>query len=231
MKKVLIVVGLGMGLVFGAKAQPSPYGHAVQSFMNSYCRSITISNNPVGVTNLNSLGAIGSFVAGAGTNTWGTTFTNSYGLSCLVTNNAALTNSQATFENLNLFTDVELFPGSSRETLFLNNTVAAVATNTLGTIQIRLVGQSGANSAVNFTFTPLYDGTNEPTTPSGEAFTVGVTAVTTTPVCVVTNLPNRFAGARKLRLRCAANTDVDATSKVDLLQCVFVGFPPSQVQR
>ncbi len=236
MKKIYsFVLGLAL-LVLGAQA----WGQAgsgtypqwgYQSFINPYCNSITVSNKLMGVSNLLSTWKYGSAKAmtatnvtsGLGTNYWGISFTNLYGQSCFVTNNAVLTNTFGTFEDLNLLQDVKLWtdrtgmPGVWPYLLRDSNSFASVF--------IKLAGTSGANSAVNFYFVPLVDGTNE-VTQAGEEWVVGVTATTTTPVSIYTNVPNKFIGVRGFRLRAINNTDVDATSRVDLYNCALIGFGP-----
>lgn len=213
--KKLLTLGL---LALALSSQAQLIRHSVQPFVNA--TSITVSNN-LSVTNLNSTTSVGS--VGAGTNVWGTTFTNYAGTACLVTNNAALTNTYGTFENYNLLGSVWLWEGRSH--VPQNTWYSTNVPTTIGSVMIKLVGQSGANSAVNFTFVPLPDGTNEATA-AAETWVVGVTANTTTPVVIYTNIPSRFIGCAKLRLRSVLNTDTDATSKVDVQACALVGFPP-----
>jgi len=215
MKKLLLIVGLVLGLVSVSQAQLQR--HVVQSFINA--TSITVSNG-LSVTNLQSLLTQGS--VGPGTNIWGITFTNYSGVAVMVTNNAAVTNTIFTYENYNLLGAAHLWENATHVVQALANSTNGPTYNS---VMIKLIGQSGANAAVNFTFVPLPDGTNE-VTASGDTWVVGVTANTTTPVCIFTNIPARFIGCAKLRLRSVLNTDTDATSKVDILSCGLVGFPP-----
>ncbi len=90
----------------------------------------------------------------------------------------------------------------------------------------RLVGQSGANSAVTFTFVPVYDGTNEATA-AGDVYTVAVTA--TGASMVVTNTPvplYKWPGCKSIRLRGIVNADTDASSQVNVQAVQLNGFIP-----
>lgn len=214
MKKILLILGLVSSMV---SAQAQVQRHLVQSFINA--TSITVSNT-VSVTNLLSLATQGS--VGPGTNTWNITFTNYAGVAEVVTNNASITNTIFTYENYNLLGSAFLWEGATHAAQALSNSTNGP---TYSSVMIKLIGQSGANAAVNFTFVPLPDGINE-STASADTWVVGVTANTTTPVCVFTNVPARFIGCAKLRLRSVVNTDTDATSKVDILNCALIGFPP-----
>lgn len=230
MKKQILYFALLLGLAESSWCQ-SGSGRGpqwnYQSFLSPDVVSITVSNTPLGVTNLNSTAANGASPAGSGTNTWGTTFTNLLGAASMVTNNASLTNTFGTYESFNLLQDANLW--TDRNGTFvqmpLNIAAATTVSNSLGCIFIKLIGQSGANAAVNFIFCPSPDGTNETCTAT-DIFTVGVTATTTTPASIVTNLPNKWVGIRKLRLRSITNTDTDATAKVDILNCALLGYGP-----
>lgn len=95
------------------------------------------------------------------------------------------------------------------------------------TMNIHLAGGgSGANSAVNFTFAPVFDGVHEATA-SGDRWTVGVTASTTSAVNVSTNVPMwKWPGCKLLRLETIVNTDTDASSQVTVDGLSLNGFVP-----
>lgn len=107
-------------------------------------------------------------------------------------------------------------------------------------IFIRLVGQSGANSAVQFRFIPVPSAYN-PITGKGpdftyedidsavtaDAFTISLTATTTTEVHSRTKLDmRRFAGCAGIMLQAVINGDADASSRVDVLECTLNYFSP-----
>lgn len=89
-----------------------------------------------------------------------------------------------------------------------------------------LTGGSGANSAVNFTFAPVFDGVHEATA-AGDRWTVGVTANTTSQVNLSTNVPMwKWPGCKFLRLETIVNTDTDASSQVVVDGISLNGFVP-----
>lgn len=206
MKKLFLIVATALLVGFGAKAQ----NFNVQSFLavSSICPS-----NTIGITNLSS-------TVSTGTNQVGIVFTNLAGTRVVV--NA----SNAPF---NLLKTLELRP--DREARY--PILGWAGTNTLQNWQqsqyslfIKLTGQSGANSAVTFVFAPVCDGENESTT-AGDLWQVAVTANTTTPVTLVTNVPlYKWMGCKGLRLRSVTNGDADASSRVDVTQCVLTSWTP-----
>jgi hypothetical protein len=218
-KKSLLVLSLlsftACALAQGTFAPPK---HVFKSFLADKICSLNVSNAVLGVTNLLTKN-------GHQTNEWGVVFTNCVtGSRSMVTNYAAITNTAATLEYFNLLSDVELWADR-------NGSGAPVGTwttltNTPYSVFVRLVGQSGANAAMTFVFTPLFDGTNE-TTVAGQDFAWAVTANTTTEVCLVTNIfDTRFQHAKKIRCRSISNADTDATSTVTILSLGLVGFQP-----
>jgi hypothetical protein len=83
---------------------------------------------------------------------------------------------------------------------------------------IRIVGQSGANSAVVFTFVPVPDGDTD-TTAAADVWKVSITANGAIPVTLITNIPSsKWFGCKALRLQTIVNADVDASSRVDVLK-------------
>lgn len=225
MKKLILALVATIATVLSATAQD----HFTRSFIAPSVYSLNVSNGIQGITNLNSTSTLLGSVGGGGTNVWGCVFTNGLGNRVMVTNYADITNTPLTFESFNLLQDVSLWPdrNGSGTILHPGGAPSVYTTNTYFSIFIRLVGQSGANAAVNFVFSALPDGVNECTTGGSHIFTVGVTANTTTPVTIMTNFPaNYFVGAKKLRLRSIANADTDATSTVTVLNCAVVGFQP-----
>lgn len=113
--------------------------------------------------------------------------------------------------------------------MFIAPTNQAYASGYLGTWNIAvhiLSGGSGANSAVNFTIVPVPDGVHESTI-SGDQFSFGVTAVTTSEVTLFTNAPAyKWAGCKSIRLKTAVNTDTDASSQVVVDSVTLNGFIP-----
>jgi hypothetical protein len=180
--------------------------------------SITVSNT-LGYTNLLS----NASAPGTGfttTNIVGLPYTNLIGTQVIVagTNFDQFTTDVPLWYNRNGDLPVT-FPGYTNGTVDVPIGAASITIHLTG-------GGSGANSAVNFVFAPVCDGLNE-TTISGDRFTVGVTAVTTSAVTVTTNVPVwKWPGCKSLRLRTITNTDTDATSSVTVGSVTLEGFVP-----
>lgn len=206
MKKRLTIL-FGLALVYGASAQTI----RVQSFLNGQSLSCSNIAQP---TNLASIGVIT-------TNAVSLQFTNFQGTRLI----ADGTN----YETRNPFKDVSLV--SDRDGRYAALTWAN--TNTLQNWQqspfslaIKVLGQSGANSGVTFSFYPLVAGSNEINAASTR-WDVGVTANTTTPVTLLTNVPMYlWMGADSLRCVRAVNADTDASSRVDVLELDLTGPVP-----
>lgn len=199
MKKIIIAVGLALG-VLSSQAQNFESG---TFFRNATTLSVS---NVANITNLLSS-------TSAGTNTLGTLWTNLNGTQIVV--------AASTTNRVNLLGSVEI-PPTDRNGNYPPLLLAG--TNTLNNWQpspynlfIKLVGQSGANSAVTFEFTPVYNG-NVEATDAASLWIVSVTANTTTAVTLATNVPlYKWMGAKSLRCRAISNADTDASSRVDIL--------------
>jgi hypothetical protein len=228
------LLALSVLVAYGQAGSGAAVQWGYQSFITPMANSVTVSNKFMGITNLLSLQINGAAIPNRATNStgayatnvWGTSFTNNMGLSSMVTNNAALTNTFGTYETLNLLQDVNLYPDrNATRSAFWPSVVVTALSNSVGAVYIKLIGQgSVADSAVNFYFTPLPDGTNEVSI--NEEFVVGVTATGLYPASIYTNVPNRFANCRGFRLRAVDNTDTTAASRIDLLRCGFISFGP-----
>jgi len=212
MKKLLVSVWVMVGLLT-ATAQNFESQNLLS--VSSICVSNTIN-----VTNILSASV------GAGTNVDGTIWTNLAGVRVIAATTTS-TNSisgviTTNASKVNLFKDISLAALVDREGRF--PALAWAATNTLQNWQqspaslfVKLNGQSGANSAVTFVLTPVPDGVNE-STAAADLWSFSVTATTTTPVTLLTNLPlYKWMGCKTLRLRSVTNGDTDATSRVDIL--------------
>ncbi len=201
----------------------SAQDHYVRSFIVPQVSSLIVSNKTYGITNLNSKLTLGG--VGAGTNTWGTAWTNTSGTFVYVTNNAAITNTSATFESYNILQDAPLWTDKLAQPLNMSQAPGG-SSNAFGSILIRVVGATGKTSTLNFIFVPVPDGTNEVTAAANQ-FTVGVACNDVTPVVITTNLPSSFMiGARKLRLRTITNVDTSGSANAIVTHCALVGFSP-----
>lgn len=210
MKKTLSVLLFTMFVSFGVEAQQF---HSI-SFLSANISSLNVSNK-LGITNLLST------ALGVTTNAPGIVWTNSANVS----NNVASADTTQFLQDIPLWSDRN---GQIPCVLVATNTGVYDSGYLSGanlTISIAL-GGSGANSAVNFVFVPVMDGAHESTT-SGDAWTVGVTASTTSRVTISTNAPlYKWPGCKALRLKTITNTDTDASSQVTLDTIVLNGFVP-----
>lgn len=166
-----------------------------------------------------------------GTNIAGTTFSNYTAAGAL---QLAIVSSN--YSSLNFMADVPLWSDRNGRwygvTTNADSTVAG--TDTPMILSISLVGGSGANSAVTFTFAPVYD--NQPlangligrhSTVAAEQWAVAVTATTTTAITTGVPVPAyRWPGARALRLLRIVNADTDASSQVIVYDCSLNGYRP-----
>lgn len=217
MKKLIF---LSMLVASSAMGQQFKY----QSFLNESALTIT---NTIQATNLASIGA---------------TTTNVVGL--IITNFQGTRVIAAAGDTHNAFLDVQLWGERNSGTPpFYFATGTNVLQNWIPSPQsvyVKLVGQSGANSAVTFVIYPIVEdisltvgGTNsiiagiKEINAAANTWTFAVTANTTTPVTLITNVPaNLFIGAKGLRMNRIVNGDTDATSNVTIQDCALVGFMP-----
>lgn len=216
MKKLLSIIAV-LGLAISLQAQPfqSP------SFLTVPAVYVT---NILQITNvsLNNL---------YGTNIAGTAFTN-------ITSTGAqvLTVVNSNYSTLNFCADVPLWADRNGRWYgtYTNADSSIAGTDTPMILSISLVGGSGANSAVTFTFAPVYD--NQPlpsgligrhSTVAAEQWAVAVTATTTTAITTGIPVPAyRWPGARALRLLRIVNADTDASSQVIVYDCSLNGYRP-----
>ena len=200
MKHLLALLGLILPLAVTAQNFLS------QDFLN--VRSVQVTNG-IGATNLNSFGV-------AATNFNGIVYTNLAGtrLETGTTNNT-----------FNLFKDAQLWADRNGRPFMGIETNNMVSTSP-GSVFLKLVGGSGANAAVTFVFRPVVDGQNE-STAAADTWSVALTATTTTPVTLRTNVPfYLWPGCKGLRLRSIVNGDTDASSGVFVQECSLNGFLP-----
>ena len=250
MNKTIASIGVATATVFSALTAKADW--VAESFLAPGVTSICVSNdaaaNGVGYTNLLSVAAVGG--VGRGTNAPGTMWTNFnqfstvasnkpgtqiivtnggyYLFAYLGSNNGFFSATNAVdYTKQNLLQDVDLWVDrEGRATPIFPQ--ASITTNIIsyGQIGVKIVGGSGANSAVTFRFMPLLDGTNQSTT-AGDLISVTATANTTTPVITYTPLQaQKVIGARRLRLVDISNADADASSSVQVLGVWFSGWRP-----
>ena len=198
MKNLLVVALVALASALSAKAQ-----HLSQSFLVQ--RSIHVTNT-IPITNLVSFPGM--------TNILGTVYTNGAGTRLEVTNAG---------NTVNLLRDVSLWADRNGVPFARSDTNRYDGPATLF---IKLQGGSGANAAVTFVFTPIWDGATPPLV-TGDDWSVAVTAVASAQTTLATNAPfYRWPGAKNLRLKSIVNADTDASSGVFVNQCSLNGFVP-----
>lgn len=184
--------------------------HVTKSFLGPSVASITVTN-AIGLTNF-----------------YGQTYkTNIVGI--IYTNTAGTKVTTAAGNTTPILGQVDL-PVLRDNPLLSANYVTGV-TNVMqdlapanSTLTIRLVGGSGANTAVVFRFVPAPSGTFA-TTAAGDVWSVSITPNTTTAVTVDTPVPlYRWPGVKTLRLLDVTNPDTDASANVWILNCELNGF-------
>jgi hypothetical protein len=216
MNKTISLITLCLAFAFSAPAQ----NFLSQSFINPSVRSIEVSNTLYGVTNL---------LSGTGTNVDGNRWTNNFGTRIMATNTVpAGQYFPLLVDHVTLYPDKmgSYMPFANTNTIPGNGSAASTWSPSTHNLFIKMVGGSGANAAVTFIFAPVCDGVNE-CTAAADVFSVALTATTTTPVTLITNLPTyRWMGCKGLRLRSIHNADTDASGQVYIQNVSLNGFVP-----
>lgn len=211
MKKFLSILLL-VGSTFSIFGQQFKF----QSFLNEF--SLTVSNT-FAFTNLSSIGVLTTNVTGA-------IYTNFQGTRVICTN----ADTHNSFVDIPLWTDRNgNWPAVQYTPMYTN--VVATYQDYPQSVYVKLIGQSGANSAVTFVAFPIvFDdktGTTKEINAAGTTWTFAVTANTTTPVTLLTNVPaHLWRGAQGIRINRVVNGDVDATSNATILDLALVGWVP-----
>lgn len=210
MKFSKTLLGLLAMLVLPAVTALAQAEHRSQSFLNVQAVYLTNLYNP---TNLATAGT-------ATTNIVGLTMTN-FGarVTCDGTNNA----------RVNPFKDVQLWAmtdGRGAWSEGSTNGTGILYNQSFASISVTWTAGSGANTAIPFVVTPLFNGRNEATSTADE-WTFAFTPTASATQTLTTNVPlYRWPGAAKLRLRRAVNTDTDASSQVIVSDISLNGFVP-----
>lgn len=204
-------VAVLLGVAAASYAQP----HQSRSFLA--VQSIIVTNT-ANATNLNTAGSVG-------TNYQGFHYTN---LNRLVVINTTSGATNVNASKINPFQDVALWSlrdGSPAYSLGVTNGTGLNYHQSFATLTITWTGGSGANTAVPFVFTPVYDGVNE-ATDSAQEWSVSLTPSTTRST-IATNMPiYKWPGASKVRLRRVVNADADANGQAIIEAIRLNGFPP-----
>lgn len=212
MKKLLL--SLGLVLVASVAFGQASKRWVSQSFFPSDVLTLCVSNT-LGVTNLASYGVIT-------TNVTGVTWTNAAHTRKIHAGDGSILSTKNLLADCDLGTlDHYLLP--------IGDTATAAATNfSFCSIYIRLVAESGANTACTFIFYPVFsdlDDTDFESDVAGGKISIAVTSAGTTPVNSVTRVPAyQVWGAKKLRLYSITHPDADATSRVSVTECRLTGY-------
>lgn len=203
--KKLFIIGLLLCATVGAQAQVAARSY---KFLPSDVKALIITNT-ISVTNLNSTSVTTNFLS--------TTYTNNYNQRVILTNSTK-----------NLFQDVPLFSlrdGSGAWQVQSN--ASTLPYISFATLSVTWLTGSGANSANQLQFTPVYDGVNESQT-AADIWTIGIAATASSRQTLTTNVPLwRWPGASALRCRWAASVDADASSATTLLDLSLNAFVPT----
>lgn len=210
MKKIISIL-MVVALAVSANAQWAVHNSNLPGGNKFLAVPAVYATNNFNITNLSS-------VIGPGTNLAGTVFTNKAGTRATVTA-AGVGAAQP------LLQDVSIQPLASGGGAWAYHYTNGVE-RSYATMSVTLTAQSGANAAVTFALTPLYNGVNE-ATETADLWTWSFTPTASTTHTVSTNVPLwRWPGAEKLRLRRITNADTDATSAVIITDVSLNQFGP-----
>ena len=185
MKHIKYSIGLAVIMAALLAVPAGAQNHRSQSFL---AVQSVYATNTLNITNLMTTGSVG-------TNKVGTRYTNQ---------NALVTAATGLSTTRNLLQDVSLWalrdgsgpwsaPVTTNQTLNHNYSYA--------TVSATLTAGSGAEDAITFVITPLFNGRDEATA-AGEQWTFSFTPTASTKHTFVTNAPLwRWPGADALRLR------------------------------
>ena len=172
------------------------------------------ATNTLSITNLATGGSVG-------TNVVGTTYTNKAGTRVVVT-------SGGLYATQPLLQDVSIYPlqnGSGAWPAYTTNGLINYHMS-YATLSTTMTAGSGADTAVTFVVTPIYNGVNE-ATEAGDLWTFSLTPVVSTTKTYSTNAPLwKWPGAQKLRLKRIVNADTDASSQVIITDVSLNQFGP-----
>jgi hypothetical protein len=230
MKKLFFVLGL-LGIALAVNAQP----FKSLSFLDGSITSITVSNGATaaklgGFTNVYSPINLGTNVNnGIGTNSQNLTWTNSFGIWVLPTNNTPATVSGLQFVQTNstaLVQDLPLWSDRNGGAPFLVVSNDGATFISPMNISCQLNGDANAATKINFIFVGLADGVHE-ITGTGPTFEWGVVPAPG-QIVAYTNFPAyKFAGCGKLRLRSVSLTTATGASIGVTVQALNLnGFVP-----
>lgn len=213
---VLLVATVLALLAVPASAQNYANGVKFKSdnFLSDEIYSVIVSNT-IAPTNL-------VHPSSTGINQTGVTYTNAVksggniipGLRRVVTASA--------YTNVNLLDTVDMIMPANGQawTVVTNPGIAGVTWQSPASVSVTFKGGTAANSAVQFTIGPVWDG-DKPDTSTANDWTFAFTA-STSEQTLSTNAPIwLWQGASKLMLKRIVNTDADADSAVEVKRVRF----------
>jgi hypothetical protein len=206
--KKLLAIGLVSVVCMSAMAQTVARSY---KFLPADVLSLEVTN-AVAITNLMVPGVYS-------TNVTNTRYTNNYGTRFTLTNSTK-----------NFLQDVPLWTRPDGGPIY-TDTITNTYWNgpqSQAALSLTWYSASGANAAVTFVFTPIFDGVNASTV-AGDAWTISFTPTASSLQTLVTNVPvYRWPGAVALRCKSISNADTDAASSVYLRDLSLNGFVPSR---
>lgn len=173
------------------------------------------ATNVLQITNFSTAGSVG-------TNKSGTIYTNGSGTRVVVSA-AGAGATKNLLQDVPLWTTKEGLPAWSDGT---TNGESILYNRSYGTVSVTMAADSGANAAVSFVVTPLWNGVNE-ASEAADLWTFAFTPTASTTHTFSTNAPlHKWPGAKALRLKRIVNADTDATSTVIITDVSLNGFGP-----
>lgn len=208
-KNILYILGaiLLVALLLNPTSASAQAGHRSLKFLTVPAVYVT---NLFSITNLSTAGS-------SGTNVAGTVYTNG---------TTRVTASTGTSTTRPLLQDVPLWSLRTGEPAYNPSTNGVNFIQSYGTVSVTLTAGSGADSAITFVATPVYNGVNEATA-TGEEWTFAFTPTVSTTHTFVTNAPlHRWPGAESLRIRRIVNADTTAGGNVIITDLSLNGYVP-----
>lgn len=205
--KKLFIIGLLLTATVVSQAQVAARSY---KFLTSDVTSLAITNG-INVTNLLTSGSLTTNLAGV-------SYTNSSGSKIWLTNSTK-----------NFFQDVPLWALRDGSIPLITQTNGdARAQMSMAALSVTWATGSGANSANQIQFAPVYNGVHEAVA-AAELWTIGLTATANSAKqTLVTNVPLwKWPGAVALRCRWAASNDADASSATHIIDLSLNGFVPT----
>jgi hypothetical protein len=211
---VLMLVALLSVLACNAQNYANGVKFKADNFLSDEIYSLVVSNT-LNVTNL-------AHPSSTGINYTGVIYTNAVKSGGKIVPGARRTVTASAYTNVNLLDTVDMImpANGTAWTTVTNPGIAGVTWQSPASVSVTFKGDSAANSAVQFTVGPVWDG-EKPDTSTANDWTFAFTA-SSSEQTLSTNAPIwLWQGAGKLMLKRIVNTDVDASSAVEVKRVSF----------